>query len=578
MTQFKGWTGKILEVDLSEKKTHTILPPREIYLNFLGGRALAGHYLRENVVQGEIPLIFMTGPLTGTGAPSSDFFSVMTKSPLTETVSDISRGGNFGIGLKQCGFDGLIIRGESSSPIGLEITGREINFHNAQDLEKMNFRETAKFCPTHKSLAVTTGAAHEGVLFSNISFDDNSLDARGGMGYAMAKRGLKYIALNGEEEILCHDPKAMETAAEDIYRLTSASPILKGELGFGNMGTATLFDLIQSRRMMPVNNFRETFFEGGEHLNAFSLKKTLGHFDTEEGSPEIKYSHLSKKGEMMPSYESLASLTAMLGNRDQDAMMESLKICNEEGLDPVSASSTLACFMEIENIPQGEMDIPFTLRGIARGEERFSQFKGGADSLAQDLGSPERAMTVKGLEIPPFDPRGALGLALSLATSNRGACHFSAYPLSYEILRKPVALDRFSFTGKARIIKVSEDINAAADSLGICKYIMLAASLEEYTPVLNAVTGENFTPAEVQAVGERAFYNERIINSSPGFVFQEEALPERFFMEEGSSGGGMTISPIDRDEFQATLERYYRIRNLSSRGLPLDENGEEISH
>ncbi len=579
MKKSTGWMGKILEVDLSGKKIRTITPSREVYLNFLGGRALGGYYLRKYLSDGALPLIFMTGPLTGTGAPSSDFFSLMTKSPITGTVSDLASGGNFGVNLKRCGFDGLIIRGESSSLIGLEITETEVNFHPAQDLKNMNFQETAEFCPKYQSLAVTPEVAHNKVLFANISFDGNSLDARGGMGYAMAKRGLKYIALNGNEEILCQNREAMEVAAEDIYRLTSASPILKGELGFGNMGTATLFDLIQSRRMLPVRNFRETFFEGGEELNAFALKKAFGHFESqsEKESREIKYSHLSEKGEVMPSYESLAALTAMLGNHDRDAMMESLKICNEKGLDPVSASSTIACFMEIEDMAPQEMDIPATLRGIAQGDDKFKHLAPGAAKLAQRLGAPERAMTVKGLEIPPLDPRGAMGLALSLATSNRGACHFSAYPLSYEILRKPVALDRFSFTGKARIIKVSEDINAAADSLGICKYMMLAASLEEYTPVLNAVIGEEFTPAEVQAVGERAFYNERIINSSPGFVFQKDDLPARFFMEEGSSGAGMTISPIDREEFEAALLRYYRIRNLSSEGLPLKEKEGEMN-
>ena len=98
-------------------------------------------------------------------------------------------------------------------------------------------------------------------------------------------------------------------------------------------------------------------------------------------------------------------------------------------------------------------------------------------------------MTVKGLELPAYDPRGAYGMALGYAVSTRGGCHLRAYPISHEILRKPVATDRFSFAGKARIVKISEDINAAVDSLTACKFLFFAASLEEFAKAFEGVTG-----------------------------------------------------------------------------------------
>ena len=98
-------------------------------------------------------------------------------------------------------------------------------------------------------------------------------------------------------------------------------------------------------------------------------------------------------------------------------------------------------------------------------------------------------MSVKGQELPAYDPRGAYGMALAYAVSTRGGCHLRAYPISHEILRKPVATDRFTFSGKARIIKIAEDLNAVVDSLTACKFVFFAATLEEYAMALTAVTG-----------------------------------------------------------------------------------------
>ena len=98
-------------------------------------------------------------------------------------------------------------------------------------------------------------------------------------------------------------------------------------------------------------------------------------------------------------------------------------------------------------------------RAVLRGSQtlvaRLSAPSGralGAARLAQKYGAPERAAHSKGLEMPAYDPRGALGMALGYALSTRGGCHLRAYPISHEILRKPVATDRFTFSGKARII------------------------------------------------------------------------------------------------------------------------------
>lgn len=127
----------------------------------------------------------------------------------------------------------------------------------------------------------------------------------------------------------------------------------------------------------------------------------------------------------------------------------------------------------------------------------------GSLHYAASMGHSEMSMSVKGLELPAYDPRGAYGMALAYATSNRGGCHLRAYPISHEILRKPVATDRFSFEGKARIIKIAEDMNAVIDSLTACKFVFFAASLEEYAKAVTSVTGKHYDVQYLLKIGER---------------------------------------------------------------------------
>jgi len=175
-------------------------------------------------------------------------------------------------------------------------------------------------------------------------------------------------------------------------------------------------------------------------------------------------------------------------------------------------------------------------------------------------------MTVKSLELPAYDPRGAYGMALAYCTSNRGGCHLRAYPISHEILRKPVATDRFSFDGKARIISIAEDANAAIDSLVACKFSFFGASLEEYAELLTAVTGEEYTPQRLKEIGRNIYLTERFYNCRNGFSSSDDTLPERFYNEAGSGGEGIEIPVIDRRRFVQEMQKYYLIRGLNVDG------------
>jgi aldehyde:ferredoxin oxidoreductase len=235
-------------------------------------------------------------------------------------------------------------------------------------------------------------------------------------------------------------------------------------------------------------------------------------------------------------------------------------------MDTITAAATLSAWGEIRGAFPAADELPGLLNDIAlqRGDGRLLAL--GSRRLAEQSGHPEFSMSVKSLELPAYDPRGAYGMALAYCTSNRGGCHLRAYPISHEILRKPVPTDRFSFSGKARIISIAEDTNAAVDSLVVCKFAFFGASLEEYAELLTAVTGVDYSPQRLKEIGRRIVLTERFYNCANGFSRKDDMLPERFFSEAGSSGDGIDIHPLDRARFEEELDKYYRIRGLNSDG------------
>jgi aldehyde:ferredoxin oxidoreductase len=151
-----------------------------------------------------------------------------------------------------------------------------------------------------------------------------------------------------------------------------------------------------------------------------------------------------------------------------------------------------------------------------------------------------------------------------------------AYPIAHEILRKPVATDRMSFSGKARIIKIAEDLNAAVDSLTACKFVFFAASLEEYAKAFRAVTGIPASSQDLLKAGERIVYRERMMNAKNGFTAADDDLPGRFFMMPGSGGDHIPVPPVDREAFLAARTRYYDVRGLDGEGMPTRKKAEAL--
>lgn len=580
-----GWTGKILKVDLTEQTTEELNLHQDIYTRNIGGKGLAGELLFEHFCRDwddpKMPLVFMTGPLNNTSSPTSGRMTVMSRSPLTGAVCDASVGGKMGTALKRAGYDGIVITGKSRNWCGLSIVEEGVAFHKAEHLNGLSISDIHSQLSAQPGMqkaahAMVGQAAENGVRYAAIVFDGHYFAGRGGLGLVMAEKNLKFISATGDLKTAVADPIELRAAQEEIYRLVAASPVLTGDLGIRDYGTGALYDLMRSRRMMPTNNFRETFFEHSPSMNAHAYKK---QYDTRKfgcAGCHILCKKVGAKGEVIPEFETMSHFSALVGNANLDAVVAANRICNETGMDTISAGVSVATYAEITGEQISPEKLVQLLEEIASARGNGAALGQGALRYAKQCLRPEVAMVSKAMEFPAYDPRGARGMALAYATSTRGGCHLRAYPISHEILRKPVATDRFSLSGKARIIKISEDLNAMVDSLTACKFLFFAATLEEYARALNGVTGMRTSAQELLSIGERIYYRERIMNARNGFSAADDDIPARFFTEYGSGTESIQVPPIDRTEFLQEREAYYRIRGLDKNGLPTAEKCEEM--
>ncbi len=559
-----GYTGKSLRIDLTVGSWEIFDTPEPLCNSFLGGRGFGVELIRDHITKSwnseEMPLILATGPLVGTIAPTSGRLSVISKSPLTATVFDCSVGGRFATELKKAGLDMMVIRGISRKWVTVHIDNMDVHIRDAADMTGLDVGEVNEALGDGVSKAVIGRAGERGVRFASIVFDGHYLAGRGGLGAVMGSKKLKAVTVRGDGTIRVYSQERLKKAREDVMRLLRASPPVFGEFGLSNFGTAALVDLIHARRMEPTENFRRSVFPSASNYSGYRMKLRFRTKKTGCRGCPILCKKTGHNGEVIPEFETVSHFGALNGNSDLISIVEANRLCNEYGLDTISTASTIACYCEIQGIRLSPGDLLSHIRMIGEREGIGGALAEGSKRFAETRGLPGLSMSVKGLELPAYDPRGAYGMALAYATSNRGGCHLRAYPISYEILRKPVAVERFSFEGKARMVKISEDNNAVVDSLTACKFVFFAASLEEYANVVNAVTGMDHDVQSLLRIGERIWNLERSLNTLNGFTKKDDDLPERFFNEEGCPDENLKIPPINRRDFLDALQRYYKIR------------------
>lgn len=578
-----GWMGKVIKIDLGSGRQEEVPVSDDTRRRFLGGRGL-GVKLYSDMCPGpldplaaENPILFMTGPLTGT-VMTSGRYQVISRSPLTGTICDSSSGGSFGAVLKAAGLDGLVITGRADRPVYLHVHDGSVEVRDASAMWGLDTQQTQKAVQAEtaaKASVACIGPAGENLVpFAAIMNDRDRAAGRGGMGAVMGSKNLKAIAAAGSQAVEIADPEGYKAMSARLDRAVDKNPVTGKSLQV--LGTSVLVNIINAHGMFPTRNFRAGVFndaEGtsGEKIAESLLQRQSACYKCPIGcGRSTRTKNRSGEG---PEYESVWAFGAHLGVSDLAAITEANYACNELGLDTITMGSTIGCAMELhesgalaEKMLWGDAGkLAGWVADTAYRRAFGAELALGSKRLAAKYGRPELAMQVKGMEIPAYDPRGAQGMALSYATSGRGGCHMRAYMIMPEILGNPVFLDRFSTAGKPEIVALFQDIAAVVDSGVLCRFLQFAMGISTFSEMLRTVTGLDFSDDELMTMGRRIYTLERLFNNRAGFTRADDTLPPRFFNEEFQAGS----SRHRRVRLDEMLDKYYAVRGWDAQGAPL---------
>ncbi len=577
-----GWSEKILDIDLSNKTYKTYPLDMDMAHLYVGGRGLGARLLWDLVGPEVDPLspgnvlIFTVGPLTATGYQTSNRFSITTKSPLTGTVLDANSGGFWGMQFRKTGHDVMIVRGKSETPVWIEIKNDDVVFHDASELWGMRvFALTEKLGQdNNKRNVLCIGPAGENLSrIAAIMNDRERAAARGGPGAVMGSKNLKAIVVEGSDRPEVVNKDQFKFMLYETRKLLAASPLTSQALP--EFGTVVLMNIMNNIGALATRNHQQTQFEGaeaisGEELTEKYLVKTAACWACPIGCTRIsKTEKVEGEG---PEFESTWAFGAQCGIDDLAAIIEVNSLCNDLGLDTISAGSTIACAMELSEKGYLDSDLRFgradllasCVEDMAYRRDLGAELADGSLRLATKYGHTELSMTAKGMEMPAYDPRGLQGQGLLYATSNRGGCHMRGNMIGLEVLGLPKLIDRFQVQGKSSFVILNQNSNAAIDSLVVCKFTNMGVADEYFARVLSAVTGIQYDTGELIKVGERVWNLERLYNNREGFTSKDDTLPPRLLTEaptEGPSKGWVSM-------LEPMLKEYYRSRGWDQNGVP----------
>lgn len=594
-----GYTEQFLRINLTTGQIDKEKLELELAKKFIGGRGLGSYFLTQEIdpdIDALSPankIIFATGPLTGSRAPTAGRYMVVTKSPLSGTVASSNSGRFWGAELKRAGYDFIIVEGKSDKPCYIHINDESVEIKDAQHCWGKLVAETTDLLLEEtgepKARVVTIGPAGENLaLMACIMNDKYRAAGRSGVGAVMGSKALKAIVVRGTGKLVpARADETKEVLAAVRKKIRDNEVTSKG---LPTYGTSVLVNLINQSGIYPTNNFQDAYFEtaektSGETLAEKYLVKTTACF----GCP-IACGRYSKVGDVEgegPEYETVWAYGASCGVDDLEAIIRANKWCNEYGLDTISAGATIACAMELCQkglVDQSEIDGPALEFGsgeaIVEWTRKMGECEGfgaklalGSARLAEQYGQPELSMSVKKLEIPAYDPRGVQGHGLQYATSNRGGCHVRGYMIAPEIIGLPEKLDPLSLEGKAVWVKAFQDLTAVIDSLGLCLFTSFALGPDDYRDMFNAIVGENITTEDLCKTGDRIWNLERLFNLKAGVGPDQDRLPRRLVSEPIPSGPAK--GQVHR--LPELLPEYYKERGWNEQGLPTEEKLAELA-
>lgn len=627
-SKYGGYMGRVLQINLSTGDV-TDYPwtdkDRELYI---GGKTMAAKILydtltgRENAYSEENPLIISTGPLTGTGAPSSSRFNISSLSPQTGFISSSNCGGTFGYHLKRAGIDALIITGRREERTWIEIDNGSVTFHNADDLWGTRVTECQRLLAEKMSSKrgcdikfgkLCIGPAGENLVRYSAVISDERAAGRTGMGAVLGWKNVKAIAVCGNHDIPVHDPSATKKWCQKWFRYLRNHPLTGNQLP--RMGTAGLVSSMQMRGLLATKNYTEGRFEHFDKVNGETLAEEYNIVNKGCLSCPIKCARtVTVEGEDVkgPELETLGLLGGGILNKDLYHILKWNKELDDLGLDTISASNTLAYAMEANERGLWNNGLKFgDIEGISKIWDDIAYRRGIGDELAEGskrlsekYGGKEFAMQSKGLELAAYEPRRAVGQGLGYAVSNRGGCHLNG---GYLVILEGLGLNIDAQTphAKADFTMMFQDLMEMISATGQCLFtsyaffpgflitrpngaIATAANkllphlgwairlmnkfprvlafhlpVFHHTKMMHKAVGMPMTFGKYLQTGERGFNLERAVNVRFGVSAAKDSLPKRLTDVPQDPNDPRTRVPLEQMK-----KIYYQARGWDKSGIP----------
>ncbi len=600
----KGFAGKLLAINLNNNDIKDEPLDEEIAKNFLGGAGYCCKYLYDKIEKDTDPLsprnilMFMTGPLCGSNAPSSGRFVVCAKSPLTGIWGESNCGGFFGPELKKVGYDGIIIKGASDTPVYIEITESDVKIKDATMLWGKGIFETSRILKenlgSELARVVCIGPAGENLVkYATIASEEKAA-GRTGMGAVMGSKKLKAIVVRGDKMI--YTPANPEKYKESIKKARDRIMNSFFTQAFGMFGTSGFVDSCNVYGDLPTK-----YWTLGQWDKANKISGTVAYeklytrknpcYSCPIGCARkviIKEGNYKTDGEIEAAeFETIVGFGSLILNDNLESIQKANYMCNDYGIDTISGSSTIAFIYylfdnqkiksdDIDGLEPkwGSIDPALEMiKKIAYREEIGNLLADGSDAVGKKFNIPQDEIaSVYGMEVPYHDIRHIYGMAVAYALGTpRGPCHESC---DLFVVLMGSQLESFGI----KLIDWHQDdeemaiVSALVQNYRAIYNSMIMCTIADPLPetiidILNAAIGLDFNMAEFKKLGERIYMIKRMFNLKMGITPEDDKLP-RILLSPVNEGGSAGNTP----NFEKLKRAYYNYRTFDLKtGYPIQE-------
>lgn len=575
----------ILKIDLTTGQTEEYVVPKQWGRDFLGGASLAARILYEHLtldldpLSPEAPLLFMTGPLTGTSGPTTGRFVICGKSPATGLWAESNIGGFWGPELRKAGYDGLWVTGKASALVYLWLNGSMLEVRDAAHLSGQNTYITQdkirdEVGEKSARVCVIGPAGEKRVLFASIMCDHGRMAGRTGMGAVMGSKNLKAVAVYGENEIPVFDIakyKLLRSEANRKLRDDNEAKVIR------EVGTAGAANYAEYLGAMPVKYYSSGSFPAVDEVSGAKMTDTIlvgrsacqGCVIACGRVVKLPGDSMKRKG---PEHETMVGFGANLLNNNLESIVDLGELCDRYGMDTISTSNTIGLAFHLFEkgtittedtggleLKWGDVDIIEQLVHMTGAREGIGDLLAqGSKRFGAHFGVEEEAVQVNGLEVAYHDPRGVSGMAISYATSPRGACHNQS---DYFFVDWGHSLDeigiefieRHAQAEKAPNVARHQDWRTVDNAIVMC--IFANVEPKEKAGLINAACGLDWTVADMMKFGERSWNLKRAINIHLGLNAQNDKLPKALLTPCPDGGSAGFVPDLER-----MLVVYYQYR------------------